>query len=96
MGAAFATSNATSGQTMESVTIYNTQYQYLYWPTWTTSDQSDMTWDWTYSNSGTHMYIVQKSAHGNRTGTYSIGVWTYVNGSPGTGLSDGAYIELTF
>ena len=84
-GKVIATTNTSTGQAQENITLYSTGYTQLSWPTWTASNgQDDITWDVTTSSSGTHTYTVRKSAHGNQTGTYYVHIYSYVNGAAST------------
>ena len=84
-GKAFATTNVSAGQVQENITIYNTGYTSLFWPTWTSkavngNAQDDLTWDITTNSSGTHTYTVKKSAHNNETGAYNVHIYVNNNG----------------
>ena len=80
-GKVLATTNSSNGQAQENITIYNTGYTSLFWPTWTIkNDQDDITWDITTNSSGTHTYTVKKSAHNNETGAYNVHIYVNNNG----------------
>lgn len=84
-GKVLATTNTSTGQAQENITIYNTGHTQLTWPTWTEGNgQDDITWDVTTSSSGTHTYTVKKSAHGNETGNYAVHIYSYINGASNT------------
>ena len=84
-GKVLATTNTSKGQAQENITIYNTGYTSLFWPTWTSkavngNAQDDLTWDITTNSSGTHTYTVKKSAHNNETGAYNVHIYVNNNG----------------
>ena len=98
-GKVLATTNTSTGQAQENITIYNTGYSTLSWPTWTSKavngiQQDDITWDITTNSSGTHTYTVKKSAHNNETGTYIVHIYENNNGTLGSATI--ADIVLTF
>ena len=81
-GKVFATTNTSTGQAQENVTIYNTGCTTVYWATWTLTksdasgnNQDDLKWETTTNSSGTHTYTVKKSAHNNETGTYAVHIY---------------------
>ena len=82
VGKVIATTNISTGQTQENITIYNTGYNQLIWPTWTSNNgQDDITWEATTNTSGTHTYTVKKSSHKNESGTYTVNIYSYVDGT---------------
>ena len=82
VGKVIATTNISTGQTQENITIYNTGYNQLIWPTWTSNNgQDDITWEATTNTSGTHTYTVKKSSHKNESGTYTVNIYSYVDGA---------------
>ena len=86
-GKVTASTNVSSGQAEENITLYNTGYTQLTWPTWTINNgQDDITWDVTTSSTGTHTYTVRKSAHGNQTGRYAVHIYSYEDGVPKTAI----------
>ena len=85
VGRVLATTNTSKGQAQENITIYNTGYTSLFWPTWTSkavngNAQDDITWDVTTNSSGTHTYTVKKSSHNNETGAYNVHIYVNNNG----------------
>lgn len=80
IGKVIATSNTEAGQASENVTIYNTTYQYLLFPTWSEkvvggTSQDDLIWTQSYSANGTHTITVKKSDHNNDIGTYLVDIY---------------------
>lgn len=80
LGKVIATSNTEAGQASENVTIYNTTYQYLLFPTWSEkvvggTSQDDLIWTQSYSANGTHTITVKKSDHNNDIGTYLVDIY---------------------
>ena len=75
-----ATTNTGPGQASENITIYNTGYQYVEFPTWTAkvvngTNQDDIIWMKSNNSSGTHTVTVRKSEHNNETGTYYVHIY---------------------
>ena len=80
IGNVIATTNTGAGKASENVTIYNTPYQYLLFPTWSAkvvngTDQDDIIWTRSYSANRTHTITVKKSEHKNDTGTYNVHIY---------------------
>ena len=100
IGNVIATTNIGEGEASENVTIYNTPYQYMLFPTWSArvvdgKDQDDIIWTRSNSANGTHTITVKKSDHKNDTGTYYVHIYA-ANSNYDTQGSVIVGITLTF
>lgn len=75
-GMVIATTNVSSGQSYEKVTLYNSGSQYVTFPTWTNkNNQDDIDWIRSQNSSGTHTVTINKSNHNNETGKYFVDIY---------------------
>ena len=100
-GNVIATTNTGAGQASENVTIYNTPYQYMLFPTWSArvvngKDQDDIIWTRSNSANGTHTITVKKSDHKNDTGTYNVHIYAANSNYEQQGSTPLVGITLTF
>ena len=101
IGNVIATTNTGAGQASENVTIYNTPYQYMLFPTWSArvvngKDQDDIIWTRSNSANGTHTITVKKSDHKNDTGTYNVHMYEANSNYEQQGSTPLVGITLTF
>ena len=101
IGNVIATTNIGAGEASENVTIYNTPYQYMLFPTWSArvvdgKDQDDIIWTRSNSANGTHTITVKKSDHKNDTGTYYVHIYAANSNYEQQGSTPLVGITLTF
>ncbi len=81
-GYVIATTNTGTGQSSETVRIYNAATTGVMFAVWTTKNgQDDLIWSSTTKTSNYNQFIVYKSAHNNETGEYAVHMYDSADGS---------------
>ena len=81
-GYVIATTNTGTGQSSETVRIYNSSTENVMFAVWTTRNgQDDLIWSNTRKTSNYNQFVVYKSSHNNETGEYAVHMYDSVDGS---------------